>query len=68
MRTKTGLPLFSAIKKIPLSQSFPCIGDSGNEFDLPQKYLFSERISALHFIVSIVNRPFYGFRWKRSLS
>ena len=69
MRTKTRLPRFLAIK-IPLSQSFPCVGDSGNETDLPhtQKKMFSKRISALHFIMTIVKRPFYSFRWKRRLS
>ena len=68
MRTKTGLPRFLAIK-IPLSQSFPCVGDSGNETDLPHTHkISSKRISSLHFIMSIVKRPFYSFRWKRRLS
>ena len=34
---KDRITTFFGNKKIPLSQSFPCIGDSGNEFDLPQK-------------------------------
>ena len=50
--------------KIPLSQRFPCVGDSGNEIDLPQE---SMRISGFHVIMSIVNRLFHSFRWKRGL-
>ena len=68
MRTKTGLPLFSAIKRSHYRRVFLASETLGTSFTYHKKYLFSKRISALHFIVSIVNGPFYSFRWKRSLS
>ena len=68
MRTKIGLPLFSAIKKSHYRRVFLASETLGTSLTYHKKYLFSKRISGLHFIVSIVNRPFYSFRWKRSLS
>ena len=68
MHTKTGLPLFSAIKKFHYRRVFLASETLGTSLTYHKKYLFSKRISALHFIVSIVNRPFYSLRWKRSLS
>ena len=69
MYTKTVLLLFSAIKKKShYRRVFLAPETLGTSLTYHKKYLFSKRISALHFIVSIVNRPFYSFRWERSLS